>query len=207
MARRSMRLAKNLRQIADQYRANYLDSNDSKDRTKIDTDWQSMQRSPGDALGGSYLAVHFRRQDFVRYKSNRVPDLDCAIQQIHFFASNAFDLHFERIYIATDTDSAEWIQLKSRLEQKKHRVFNFETDFLSNSGLHPGEVAIIDQWICAHARVFIGTLDSNFSNQIQEEREILGFATNTTFNALCPQCDLRLMLKICKQESTWKIVY
>lgn len=64
-----------------------------------------------------------------------------------------------------------------------------------------GGIAIIDQIICSHARFFVGTSESTFSFRIQEEREILGFPTETTFNVLCKDKNN------CKKPSVWKIVH
>lgn len=63
-----------------------------------------------------------------------------------------------------------------------------------------GELAIIDQIICSYARYFLGTHESTFSFRIQEEREILGFPEETTFNRLCGKDE-------CEKPSQWKIVY
>lgn len=65
-----------------------------------------------------------------------------------------------------------------------------------------GGVAIIEQIICSHARYFIGTYESTFSFRIQEEREILGFPIETTFNRLCHDGS-----EGCLKPSIWKIVY
>ncbi|KAF3843014.1 hypothetical protein F7725_001863 [Dissostichus mawsoni] len=65
-----------------------------------------------------------------------------------------------------------------------------------------GGVAIIDQWICAHARYFIGTSVSTFSFRIHEEREILGFDPKATYNRFCGDNE-----KECEQPTHWKIVY
>ena len=66
-----------------------------------------------------------------------------------------------------------------------------------------GGVAIIDQWICAHAQYFVGTKESTFSFRIQEERDILGFHADTTFNCLCPDNEIGK----CEQPTRWRIVY
>ena len=66
-----------------------------------------------------------------------------------------------------------------------------------------GGVAIIDQWICAHARYFVGTKESTFSFRIQEERDILGFNADTTFNCLCSDKEIGT----CEQPTRWRIVY
>lgn len=64
-----------------------------------------------------------------------------------------------------------------------------------------GGIAIIEQIICSHARYFIGTHESTFSFRIQEEREILGFPVESTFNAFCNDD------KKCSKPSIWKITY
>lgn len=51
-------------------------------------------------------------------------------------------------------------------------------------------------------RHFVGTYVSTFSFRIQEEREILGFDPETTFNRLCSESE-----EECEQPSKWKIVY
>lgn len=66
-----------------------------------------------------------------------------------------------------------------------------------------GGVSIIDQWICAHARYFTGSHVSTFSFRIQDDREILGFDPNTTFNRLCPDDQM----DDCEQPAKWKIVH
>uniref|UniRef100_A0ACB8GFB0 GDP-fucose protein O-fucosyltransferase 2 n=1 Tax=Sphaerodactylus townsendi TaxID=933632 RepID=A0ACB8GFB0_9SAUR len=65
-----------------------------------------------------------------------------------------------------------------------------------------GGIAVIDQWICAHARYFIGTSVSTFSFRIHEEREILGFDPETTYNRFCGDEE-----RTCEQPTHWKIVY
>jgi peptide-O-fucosyltransferase len=66
-----------------------------------------------------------------------------------------------------------------------------------------GGVAIIDQWICAHARFFIGTCESTFSFRIHEERDILGFDADNTFNCVCGDKEEEK----CEQPTRWRIVY
>jgi hypothetical protein len=51
-------------------------------------------------------------------------------------------------------------------------------------------------------RYFIGSYVSTFSFRIQEEREILGFDSETTFNRLCSETE-----ENCEQPSKWQIVY
>merc|ERR1711936_758900 len=63
-----------------------------------------------------------------------------------------------------------------------------------------GGVAIIDQSICSHARYFIGSRESTFTFRIQEEREIMGFKLDTTFDMLCGEGKLS-----CEKGTQWKI--
>ncbi|CAF4130033.1 unnamed protein product, partial [Rotaria magnacalcarata] len=59
-----------------------------------------------------------------------------------------------------------------------------------------GGKAIVDQWICAHARYFIGSYESTFSFRIQEDREILGFEQDSTFNRLCGDHEVLLIISL-----------
>ena len=65
-----------------------------------------------------------------------------------------------------------------------------------------GGVAIIDQILCANAQYFIGTYESTFSFRIQEEREILGLSSETTFNRFCFESD-----KLDCKSTKWRIKY
>ena len=48
----------------------------------------------------------------------------------------------------------------------------------------------------------MGSAESTFSFRIQEEREIMGFDVDTTFNMLCTEGEFD-----CKKSSQWKIKY
>ena len=52
------------------------------------------------------------------------------------------------------------------------------------------------------SRHFVGSRESTFSFRIQEEREIMGFQTESTFDMLCPDGEFD-----CTKGSTWKIVW
>lgn len=93
---------------------------------------------------------------------------------------------------------SEIAYLKSKLPLVK---YDAPKKILHNYG--DGGVAIIDQWICAHAKYYIGTCESTFSFRIHEERDILGFHGDQTFNCLCGDKELGK----CEQPSKWRIVY
>ncbi|KAK6009339.1 hypothetical protein OSTOST_25755, partial [Ostertagia ostertagi] len=88
-------------------------------------------------------------------------------------------LGVSRVFLATDAPEAEVDQLAKLVTVPVLRFHDAE--------LLDGAVAIVDQWICAHARAFIGSHVSTFSYRIQEDREILGFAPNTTFQPFLPR--------------------
>nr|CAH8821956.1 unnamed protein product [Trichobilharzia regenti] len=78
-ARRSMIFARHLRDIGDNYRAAYLHSYDTMDRTVSPlmieqlgsgSEWLHSKWPLSPALGGPYIAVHWRRGDFI---SNPAP--------------------------------------------------------------------------------------------------------------------------------------
>ncbi|XP_074601052.1 O-fucosyltransferase 2 [Brevipalpus obovatus] len=205
-ARRSMRFAPDLVSIGNRFRSDHLESWDSKDGTGEDTDWRKTIKQPGQASGGPFLAVHLRRQDFVTHRSEHVPSIDCACKQM---ASMAESRGLERIFISSDADNDEWKQIYDYF--KRQKVHDLKVYRFQNESLSPGQVAIVDQWIAAHAKVFIGTFESTFTFRIQEEREILGFHEDTTFLSLCPRCDHdganSTKINRCWQLSKWRINY
>lgn len=50
-------------------------------------------------------------------------------------------------------------------------------------------------------RYFIGTYESTYTFRIQEDREIIGFPTRTTFNYLCKGTEK------CDSNGQWEIVW
>ena len=57
-------------------------------------------------------------------------------------------------------------------------------------------------FLLVFSRHFVGSRESTFSFRIQEEREIMGFQTKSTFDMLCPDGEFD-----CTKGSTWKIVW
>ncbi|XP_074652453.1 GDP-fucose protein O-fucosyltransferase 2-like [Tubulanus polymorphus] len=198
-ARRSMVFARPLTDVADQFRAKYLNSFDETDKTIFEDDWRTMQRRNRDAIGGPYLAVHLRRLDFLYSHKKSVPSLEGAANRIQQLLK---DLKLQTVFVATDAPDDEYGELKWFLKDYKVERFRPSSEELNQ--FQDGGIAIIDQWICAHARYFIGSSQSTFSFRIHEEREILGFKPKTTFNSFCGDEQSE---KQCEQPSEWKIVY
>ncbi|KAK3912786.1 GDP-fucose protein O-fucosyltransferase 2 [Frankliniella fusca] len=195
--RRSMRFARHLVEIAQSFRKQQLDSSDDKDMVKRPDNWLE-EREYTTTGGGPYLAVHLRRKDFLWGRAKQVPDLQFAADQIEKIIKK---LQLETIFIATDAPKHEFAELKTHLS--KFKVLRFEPSPTLKYEIKDGGVAIVDQIICSHAKYFIGTHESTFSFRIQEEREIMGFQRNTTFNRLCG----REEGIPCTQPTQWPIVF
>ncbi|XP_053952064.1 GDP-fucose protein O-fucosyltransferase 2 [Anastrepha ludens] len=197
-ARRSMRFAEPLVTIANDYRMRVLHSHKAEELVQHPPMWEA-ERPYRDALGGDYLAVHFRRGDFVHGRQKTTPTLKSAATQIR---AQMQLLNLTTVYIATDTTAMELTNLKAYLQRVRMRRFIPES-LAEKALIKDGGQAIVDQILCAHARHFIGTFESTFTYRIYEEREILGFRQETTFNTLCKNATLAN----CERNSVWPIVY
>lgn len=193
--RRSMVFARHLRAAGDAFRSSRLNSTDAADRTPSTEDWTERKVQLGSSLGGPYLGVHLRRKDFIWGHRQDVPSLDGAVRRIR----SLMEAHqLSKVFVATDAVRKELEELKRLLPE----MLRFEPTWEELELYKDGGVAIIDQWICAHARFFIGTSVSTFSFRIQEEREILGLDPTTTYNRFCGDEE-----KACEQPTHWKIAY
>ncbi|XP_033732365.1 GDP-fucose protein O-fucosyltransferase 2-like isoform X1 [Pecten maximus] len=195
--RRSMVYAKHLRDIGDNFREKYLGSTDKKDKTVLD-DWTKMKKKHGDAKGGPYLAIHLRRKDYLYAHGGEIPSIQLVPKKVKSILKKH---KLKKVFIATDAPNEEYEYLKQEFGEKVE-VYRFKPTPEEHEKYKDGGVAIIDQWICAHARYFIGSYVSTFSFRIQEEREILGFEPEMTFNRLCNDDS-----DTCEQPSKWTIKY
>lgn len=194
-ARRSMRYNRELYNIANEYREKILNSTDEKDNTERPLDW-SRERERRNAIGGPYLSVHLRRRDFLVGRSESVPTIKIAALQIK---KKLKKLDLATVFVATDATDQEFNELGGYLENYKVVKFT-PTDYVLKK-FKDGGVAIIDQIICSYARYFIGTHESTFTFRIQEDREIIGFPTETTFNRFCKTKEK------CGPTGKWEIVW
>lgn len=180
--RQSMQYSVRLRHIGDMFRRDYLEPDNQE----------------GGLWANSYLAIHYRQGNLLPSKSSGAPDLDCTLKQIKALVTSLLDTPLERLYLATDLDGRDYQAFRDRIMlQVKVKVFNFN-DYEKRDDLEDGELIVLDQWIAANARWFVGTSESSFTARIMETRRILGLADNSTLNVLCKNCDHRLVLKMCK---------
>uniref|UniRef100_A0A8D2BMW2 GDP-fucose protein O-fucosyltransferase 2 n=1 Tax=Sus scrofa TaxID=9823 RepID=A0A8D2BMW2_PIG len=143
--RRSMVFARHLRAAGDAFRSSRLNSTDAADRTPSTEDWTERKVQLGSSLGGPYLGVHLRRKDFIWGHRQDVPSLDGAVRRIR----SLMEAHqLPKVFVATDAVRKELEELKRLLPE----MLRFEPTWEELELYKDGGVAIIDQWICAHAR-------------------------------------------------------
>jgi len=211
-ARRSMRFSPELRKFANEYREKHFNSDDKSDKTDIwGQNWDEVKTELGDAIGGNYLGVHLRRKDFLYARKEEVPSLSDAISQIKNYMKEA---GVEKVFIATDGVDGEREELK---EEFGDSVYFYNPTPEEEKKFKKGGVAIIDQIICSHAKMFVGSKESTFTFRIQEEREIMGFSEDKTYRRLCPddrhrECTKQesedpKKYKCCHHHTHWKIAY
>lgn len=194
-ARRSMRYNPELYSVANEYRETFLNSTNDRDNTARPNDWTKEKRRRN-AVGGAYVSVHLRRRDFLVGRSSTVPTIKSAASQIK---DTLDQLKLNTVFVATDATGEEFDEIKEHLSNYTVLRFIPSDDVLNK--FKDGGVAIIDQIICSYARYFIGTAESTFTFRIQEDREIIGFPTKTTFNYLCNDA------KKCGSDGQWEIVW
>lgn len=199
-ARRSMRFAGHLVNVANKFRETTLNSNDVKDATVKHNKWEIQQPIRGTAQGGPYICAHVRRKDYTFSRKDSIPDLESAAEQL---AKKCKEHKVDTVFIATDAPMSEYVDIKEFLKKEDIKVtkFNPHKDKVLQM-YKDGGVAILDQIICSHAKYFMGSYESTFSFRIQEEREIMGFPVETTFDMLCKTGEYN-----CEKGSKWKIVY
>jgi len=121
-----------------------------------------------------YLAAHVRRADFASYAHpDTTPDILIAAKTLINLRER---FGMKSIFIATDATNEE----KKKLEELVGGVVMFK----QNLG-HPGENAVVEQWICTTSDLFVGTQVSRFTLSIQEERDLLGIDPRRTWNHFC----------------------
>ena len=161
---------------------------------------------------GPFLAVHLRRADYHYARPNDIPSIEGAAQQLNklkketglkdvFLASDADKKGLHIILRVTEYYSYHSIERKLLKKLVKNVVW-YEPEVHHLYG--DGGVAIIDQWICAHASYFVGSYESTFSFRIREDRQLLGRTKEDTFNDICGVKDDENDPHSCEKPSHWE---
>lgn len=64
------------------YREHTLASTDENDSTEAAANWELDKKKHGQAHGGDYLCVHWRRRDFVWAHKEHVPSVKATADQV-----------------------------------------------------------------------------------------------------------------------------
>ena len=111
-----------------------------------------------------------RRQDYVRARPQEVPSLKSAAIQTKKLLKR---LNLTRVFVSSDAPDEEIHEFERFLKRKKlkngdteelpYSVHRFRPSQEELREFGDGGVAIIDQWIAAHATYFTGSHHSTFS--------------------------------------------
>lgn len=143
----------------------------------------------------NFLSIHWRLQDF--YRADRSTSSKRTAEQIDQTVRNKL-LDIQDVFIASDGTHMELKSLKAELKMLGYKSYTYVPEVTVYTD---GQMAIIEQIICSRSAYFIGTHESTFTYRIQEEREILGFNSDTSFNSLCPD------VGECEKPARWTIVH
>ncbi|KAH8289606.1 hypothetical protein KR054_008018 [Drosophila jambulina] len=196
-ARRSMRFARQLSQVAEEFRQQALSTTELAAGVQRPAMWE-LERPKRNARGGDYLCAHLRRGDFVRSREATTPSLKSAAQQMKQLMRG---LNVSTVFVASDATPYELMELKELFHRFRFVHFTPESNG-QRRALKDGGVAVVDQLVCAYARHFVGTYESTFTYRIYEEREILGFSQASTFNTFC-----KALGGTCSRNAVWPIVW
>lgn len=140
--------------------------------------------------GEEFVAIHLRRQDFVKHCWNDkecFPPIEeiinCLKKKVNFFGAR-------NIFLATNTDAKELALVLEALggtEEEKVRIVQLETEDKENrvwaqhfinksSDLRKTLYAEVDKIICTHASIFFGTYKSTYTLDVERLR--YGFGTS-----------------------------
>ncbi|GAB5373322.1 hypothetical protein AAMO2058_001741100 [Amorphochlora amoebiformis] len=121
-----------------------------------------------------YLSAHVRRTDFVKHAHpESTPSLSVVAKALTTISEK---YRLRSIFVATDATEEE----RQELRKQNRRIVFFDQDLG-----HPGENALVEQWIAVFSNYFVGTQKSRFTLNIQEERDLMGIHVDRTWNHFC----------------------
>ena len=166
------------------------------------------------------------RQDYVRARPQAVPSLPEVVRQLLALQRQH---NLERVFLASDSPvegelsatlgfPRQWrpagLSQPSLFPPTEKQLLQAQVPglvfYVPQEGqlqkFGDGGIAIIDQWIAAHANYFVGSKSSTFSFRIREDRQFMGFSQQSTFNELCWQGDGLEQREGCSTPTYWKLV-
>ncbi|CDU17496.1 hypothetical protein YYC_02674 [Plasmodium yoelii 17X] len=114
----------------------------------------------------NYISCHLRYSDFKKITSYDIPSVQLAIFKLLYIM---FMNNKEKIFISTDEKKNVQYIINKHFKQFKH-FFHF---YENKDNYHEGQVAIIEQWICANSSIFVGNIFSRFTMHIIWERYLI----------------------------------
>jgi len=129
-----------------------------------------------------YLAAHVRRTDFATYAHvDTTPNISVVATALE---AGRRENNLRSIFVATDATKEEKALLRSHLDS----VVFFDDDDGRGAGLnHPGEFAMVEQYLNIISDFFVGTKFSRFTLNIQEDRDLMGVRKDLTWNIFCKE--------------------
>jgi hypothetical protein len=139
----------------------------------IEPIYDEAARFAAAAFGGEpFLAVHWRRADFQLARAARPDVLLSAAELIDAVERALAERGLRHVYLATDaTEEADLELLRARLDVRRYSwIANADETDMQRAM----DVANIEVAICALASFFLGTVTSNLSLTVREERRARG---------------------------------
>jgi len=122
----------------------------------------------------AYLAVHLRRNEFVKHHPSSTPSVEAAAVRLNRLLKS---LHLEQVFVATDANDEFRIALRQRV---KAPLYYFAPDDGAKLPDHKGHEDIIVLRVLARAKHFIGSAQSAYSKMVKRERHHLGHKADSS---------------------------
>lgn len=126
-----------------------------------------------------YLAIHLRRNEFVRDHPETTPSAEAAASRINRLLK---DKSIDQVFVATD---ARQDFLKDLRKKVRVPVYTFMVDDGAQLPDHKGKEAVINLRLLARAKYFVGSHASGFSALVRRERQRLGSSTKSSEEVFC----------------------
>lgn len=132
------------------------------------------------SFGGlPYIAVHLRRNEFVRNHPETTPAAEAAAARINKLLK---DKGVDQVFVATDGRRDFLSVLRKRVRVP---VYTFMVDDGAQMPDHKGKEDVINLRLLAKAKYFVGSQASSFSALVRRERQRLGLSSKSSEEGFC----------------------